>query len=136
MNKIRLSSILLCVLLALVGCKKEEPPARDGATEQNIGELEQKIDEIDRRIDELKTDIKDESGEVKSKYKNELARLEELRESLHQHVIDLNAAGLRAWERARDNIDAALDDANRAIRSLTEELRKDKDAETKNKQSP
>jgi outer membrane murein-binding lipoprotein Lpp len=135
MNNIRLSSILLCVLLALIGCKKEEPPARDGATEHKIDELEQKIDEIDRRIDELKTDLKGENGEVEIKYKKELARLEEIRDSLHQDVIDLKDAGIRAWERARENVDAALDDANRAIHSLTEELRKDKETETKIKKS-
>jgi F0F1-type ATP synthase membrane subunit b/b' len=128
-----IQTILILILLGLLatsnGCKKEEPAAKDGATQQKISDLEQKINQIDLQIDELKGEMKDEHGEIKIQYKKELAHLKELRDSLYQNVIDMKNAGLRTLDRARPDIDAAMNNVNRAIRSLTEELRKDKSVE-------
>ncbi len=99
-----------------------ESVTKEGYSEEQRREYKRKVKEelmeFDKKMKELEARVKETGAEEKEDVKKEMQELKEKRKALKKEIRRLDAARKKTWDEAKQKIDAAMGDLEKAYEKV------------------
>jgi hypothetical protein len=124
------SAFALPALMSISAAQRalaQQPSAQKSATEskeQYEKRIQAKLDELDRQMKALEAKGQTEGAEARREMEREYRRFSREHRVAARQLEQLKAAGKETWEKAKPQMDAALDELERAYQKLASQANK------------